>query len=95
MSVLAVALNLNYWQANAHEAASRVLLMQPSSAAAEQVFSLLNNTLGYRQYNSLEDYIERYHSCFNIISIMITKFLCFKKDQSEYSCIMDKNLGIE
>ena len=35
-----------------------VLLCQPSSAAAERVFSLLNNSYSGRQSHSLEDYIE-------------------------------------
>ena len=36
----------------------QVLLVQPSSAAAERVFSLLQNSFSQRQSNSLEDYIE-------------------------------------
>ena len=36
----------------------RVLLCQPSSAAAERVFSLLNNSFSDRKSHSLEDYIE-------------------------------------
>ena len=35
-----------------------VLLMQPSSAAAERVFSLLSNTFSEQQQSSLEDYVE-------------------------------------
>ena len=35
-----------------------VLLVQPSSAAAERVFSLLQNSFTQRQSSSLEDYIE-------------------------------------
>ena len=38
-------------------AAKKVLVAQPSSAAAEQAFSLLN-TFGNKQDNSLKDYIE-------------------------------------
>ena len=34
-----------------------ILLVQPSSAAAERVFSLLQNTFSRQQYRSLEDYI--------------------------------------
>ena len=34
------------------------LLVQPSSAAAERVFSLLQNSFSQRQSSSLEDYIE-------------------------------------
>ncbi len=39
-------------------AAKKALLVQPSSAASERVFSLLNNTFGKRQNSSLEDYVE-------------------------------------
>ena len=38
-------------------AASKILLLQPSSAAAERVFSTLNNTFCDRQNQSLKDYI--------------------------------------
>jgi len=40
------------------ETAAKVLLLQPSSAAAEHVFSLLKNSFGDQQLHSLEDYIE-------------------------------------
>jgi len=40
------------------EACSLVLLIQPSSAAAEHVFSILSNTFSSQQEPSLEDYIE-------------------------------------
>ena len=40
------------------EACGIVLLMQPSSAAAERVFSILSNSFSDRQESSLEDYIE-------------------------------------
>ena len=33
-------------------------MVQPSLAASERVFSLLNNTFGKRQNSSLEDYVE-------------------------------------
>ena len=55
---------LEWWKLNASalpnwsEAAKRVLLLQPSSAAAERVFSLLNSSFGNQQDNSLQDYIE-------------------------------------
>ena len=39
-------------------AARQVLLVQPSSAASERVFSLLQNSFGERQHSSLQDYIE-------------------------------------
>ena len=40
------------------DAARKILLVQPSSAAAERVFSLLNNSFGDQQLSSLEDYLE-------------------------------------
>ena len=55
---------LEWWKRNAgalphwSQAAKKVLLLQPSSAAAERVFSLLKNTFGEQQDNSLQDYIE-------------------------------------
>lgn len=36
----------------------KVLLVQPSSAAAERVFSILKQSFGDQQYRSLQDYIE-------------------------------------
>ena len=49
-------------------ACKKVLLCQPSSAAVERVFSLLNNHFGHSQYSSLEDYVEtaimlQYNNC--------------------------------
>ena len=55
---------LQWWKNNAQElptwanAASKVILVQPSSAAAERVFSLLNCSFGPQQDLSLQDYIE-------------------------------------
>ena len=46
--------NLPTWA----KAARHVLLVQPSSAASERVFSLLRNSFGERQNSSLQDYIE-------------------------------------
>ncbi len=43
---------------NWSDAAKKSLLVQPSSAASERVFSILNNTFGPKQNNTLEDYIE-------------------------------------
>ena len=40
------------------DAARNIFLLQPSSAAAERVFSVLNNSFGKKQLGSLEDYIE-------------------------------------
>ena len=39
-------------------AAKKFLLLQQSSAASERVFSLLNNSFGFQQNSSLEDYVE-------------------------------------
>ena len=39
-------------------AAKKVLVAQPSSAAAERAFSILNSTFKDNQDNSLKDYIE-------------------------------------
>ncbi len=36
----------------------QVMLVQPSSAAAERVFSILNSSFGDKQHHALEDYIE-------------------------------------
>ena len=46
--------DLSKWSA----AARQVLLVQPSSAAAERVFSIRNQSFGDQQQLSLEDYIE-------------------------------------
>ena len=56
---------LEWWERNYSElpnwssAALKVRLVQPSSAAAERVFSLLSNSFSDRQQNCLEDYIYR------------------------------------
>lgn len=55
---------VQWWRKHGEElprwskALEKALLVQPSSAGAERVFSLLSNTFGDHQYNSLEDYIE-------------------------------------
>ena len=55
---------LEWWKLNAtalpywSNAVKKVLAIQPSSAAAERVFSLLNSGFGDLQGNSLKDYIE-------------------------------------
>ena len=46
--------NLPKWAS----AACRVALIQPSSAAAEHVFSILASSFGKQQESSLEDYIQ-------------------------------------
>ena len=48
------SLELPHWSS----AAQRVFLIQPSSAAAERAFSILNNTFTDSQTNSLEDCVE-------------------------------------
>ena len=55
---------LEWWKLNATDlplwsnAVKKVLTIQPSSAAAERVFSLLNSGFGDLQGNSLKDYME-------------------------------------
>ena len=55
---------LQWWQRNATclphwaSAARKVVLVQPSSAASERVFSLLNSTFGDQHDNTLQDYLE-------------------------------------
>ena len=49
-------------------AARKIVLVQPSSAAAERVFSILHCFFGDRQQHALEDYIEasvqlQYNNC--------------------------------
>ena len=53
-----------WWKNHADElpswssAAAKVLLVQPSSAAAERVFSLLQQAFQHQQDQALEDYVE-------------------------------------
>ena len=55
---------LQWWHRNEHElscwaaAARKILLVQPSSTASEQVFSLLKSSFSSRHQESLQDYIE-------------------------------------
>ena len=55
---------LEWWSQHSEEvpswaiACKQVLLLQPSSAASERVFSLLQNSFNNRQEQALEDYIE-------------------------------------
>ena len=55
---------LMFWKQHANnipkwkEAVAKIILLQPSSAAAECVFSLLKNSFGDQQLSALEDYIE-------------------------------------
>ena len=46
--------NIPTWK----ETTAKVLLLQPSSAATERVFSILKNSFGDQQLRSLEDYLE-------------------------------------
>jgi hypothetical protein len=54
----------SFWETNAEglpcffAAAQDLILGQPSSAAAERVFSVLKNVLGEQQYAALKDYVE-------------------------------------
>ena len=55
---------LEWWKLNAGElpywslAAHKVLVLQPSSATAERVFSLLKGSFSDQQEGSLQDYID-------------------------------------
>ena len=48
------AYSIPVWKENA----AKVLLLQPSSAAAERVFSILKNFFGDQQLSTLEDYLK-------------------------------------
>ena len=51
---------IKWWKVHERELpvrANLILLIQPSLAAAECMFSLLQNCFNERQYSSLEDYI--------------------------------------
>ena len=56
--------SVEWWKIHATElpmwsdAAQLVLLVQPSSAASERVFSLLNSSFKDQQDSSLRDYVE-------------------------------------
>ena len=58
---------LEWWKSNESklphwaEACKCALLVQPSSAAVERVFSLLNNSFSKQQEHSMEDYIDAYN----------------------------------
>ena len=64
MDIAPTVCPLQWWRTNASElphwstAAQKVVLLQPSSAASERVFSLLNNCFSKRQDSSLSDYVE-------------------------------------
>ena len=55
---------LEWWKTNASAlpcwslAAQKIVLVQPSSAAAERFFSLLKSSFGDQQDKSLKDYVE-------------------------------------
>ena len=54
---------LDWWQAvtdlpSWSTAVRKILLIQPTSASSERTFSLLKNSFGTKQNNSLNDYIE-------------------------------------
>ena len=48
-------IKLEWWKKHEHVSG---MLVKPSSAAAERVFSILSNCFAERQTSSLEDYIE-------------------------------------
>jgi len=65
---------LEWWKLNSSElpkwsyAARKVLVLQPSSAASERVFSLLKASFSSQQESSLQDYIKatlmlQYNNC--------------------------------
>lgn len=62
--VSTVVNKIEWWRNHTEElpkwssACKLILLIQPSSAAAERVFSLLSSSFKEQQANSLEDYIE-------------------------------------
>ena len=66
---------LNWWKRhetdlpNWSRPARQVVLVQPSSAAAERVFSILHCSFGDRQNNALEDYIEASVLYYSIIIV--------------------------
>ena len=55
---------VTWWKNNSNElphwsnSLKRVLLVQPSSAAAERVFSILKSSFGPQQDHSLQDYVQ-------------------------------------
>ena len=55
---------LSWWKGHSHElphwsaAAQDAMLVQPSSATSERVFSILKASFGPQQDSSLQDYIE-------------------------------------
>ena len=55
---------LEFWKNNwkelpkSGEASSQILLCQPSSAATEHIFSIMNNSFEDQHHSSLEDYLE-------------------------------------
>ena len=55
---------LEWWKINTSvlphwsQVAKKVFLVQPSSAAAERVFTLLKSSFNEQQDNSLKDYVE-------------------------------------
>jgi len=57
-------------------ALSKVLLVQPSSAASERVFSLLKESFSDQQYRSLQDYIEA-SLMFNVTVVEFHLFLLY------------------
>ena len=60
---------LKWWSQHAEEipswagACTQILLLQPSSAASERVFSLFQNSFNNRQEQALEDYISGIVNC--------------------------------
>ena len=52
------------------QACKLILLVQPSSASAERVFSILQNSFTHQQHSSLEDYISVF-ACYCMVNIEV------------------------
>ena len=53
-----VILESDFFLPHWSSAVRKVVLVQPSSATAERVFSMLNQSFGEQQQNALEDLVE-------------------------------------
>ena len=88
-------ISLPRWSA----AVRRALLVQPSSAAAERVFSLLQLSFGGQQDNSLQDYIEAslmlQLTSDKILENMFCVFCVFSSDSFFAHALENNNFFIE
>ena len=77
---------LEWWKMHSAElpiwsaAASKVLLVQPSSAVSERVFSLLNASFGDQQECAFQDYLEYLYnvSALSLINVASQQSECFQ-----------------